>query len=149
MYSISVFSFQGSDDQLKKRLKMSALYEIRKAGKMYSQLKEKLNGDNKTRVNESVGRDQCVALEDIKKGTLILNSTKEMVPEGNPIGSLYDVKKYLFNILKAFKKMRKSDQEEFLTLRNKYEDEEILQVNLFQKPSFLHQLTHNKQKIVH
>ena len=127
MYSISVFSFQGSDDQLKKRLKMSALYEIRKAGKMYSQLKEKLNGDNKTRVNESVGRDQCVALEDIKKGTLILNSTKEMVPEGNPIGSMYDVKKYLFNILKAFKKMKKSDQEEFLTLRNKYEDEEIFQ----------------------
>ena len=48
---------------------MSALYEIRKTGKMYSQLKEKLNEDKKTRVNESVGRDQCVALEDIKKGT--------------------------------------------------------------------------------
>ena len=107
---------------------MSALYEIRKTGKMYSQLKEKLNEDKKTRVNESVGRDQCVALEDIKKGTLIVNSTKEMVPEGNPIGSPYDVQKFLMNIVKAFKKMKKSDQEEFLTLHNKYEDEEILQL---------------------
>ena len=88
MFSFQGSQSEGSDDQLKKRLKMSALYEIRKAGKMYSQLKEKLNGDNKARVNESVGRDQCVALEDIKKGTLILNSTKEMVPEGNPIGSM-------------------------------------------------------------
>ena len=106
---------------------MSALYEIRKTGKMYSQLKEKLNGDKKTRVNESVGRDQCVALEDIKKGTLILKGTKEMVPEGFPLGSSDDVQKFLMNILKAFKKMKKSEQEEFLTLRNKYEDEEILQ----------------------
>ena len=82
---------------------MSALYEIRKTGKMYSQLKEKLNEDKKTRVNESIGRDQCVALEDIKKGTLIVNSTKEMVPEGNPFGSPYDVQKFLMNIVKAFK----------------------------------------------
>ena len=95
---------------------------------MYSQLKEKLNEDKKTRVNESIGRDQCVALEDIKKETLIVNSTKEMVPEGNPIGSPYDVQKFLMNIIKAFKKMKKSDQEEFLTLHNKYEDEEILQL---------------------
>lgn len=106
---------------------MSALYEIRKTGKMYSQLKEKLNGDKKIRVNESVGRDQCVALEDIKKGTLILKGTKEMVPDGNSIGSPYDVQKLVMNILKGFKKMKKSDQDEFLTLRNKYEDEEILQ----------------------
>jgi len=106
---------------------MSALYEIRKTGKLYSQLKEKLNEDKKTRVNESVGRDQCVALKDIKKGTLILKGTKEMVPEGNSIGSPYDVQKLVMNILKAFKKMKKSDQDEFLTLRNKYEDEEILQ----------------------
>ena len=106
---------------------MSALYEIRKTGKMYSQLKEKLNGDKKIRVNESVGRDQCVALEDIKKGTLILKGTKEMVPEGDFVGSSYDVQKLVMNILKGFKKMKKSDQEEFLTLRNKYEDKEILQ----------------------
>ena len=105
---------------------MSALYEIRKTGKMYSQLKEKLNEDKKIRVNESVGRDQCVALEDIKKGTLILKKTKDMVPEGNMIGSSYDVQT-LMNILKAFKNMKKSDQDEFLSLRNKYEDEEILE----------------------
>mgnify|MGYP007048374479 CR=1 FL=1 len=43
MFSFQGSQSEGSDDQLKKRLKMSALYEIRKAGKMYSQLKEKLN----------------------------------------------------------------------------------------------------------
>ena len=111
---------------------MSALYEIRKTGKMYSQLKEKLNEDKKIRVNESVGRDQCVALEDIKKGTLILKGTKEMVPEGikhviHMIESSYDVQTLIMNILKAFKNMKKSDQDEFLSLRNKYEDEEILE----------------------
>ena len=102
---------------------MSALYEVRKTGKMYFQLKERLNEDTKIRVD----RDQCVALKDIKKGTLILKGNHEMVPEGNFIGSSYDVQRLTMNILKGFKNMKKSDQEEFLTLRNKYEDEEILQ----------------------
>ena len=106
---------------------MSALYEIRKTGKMYSQLKEKLNEDKKIRINESVGGQKCFALEDIKKGTLIVEGTKDMVPEGNFIGNSADAQILTMNILKCFQKMKKSDQDEFLSLRNKYEDEEILQ----------------------
>ena len=71
----------------------------------------------------------CVALKDIKKGTLIVSESPKIVAKGNPWSldmtskvEPAEAQSFVKSILSSFFKMSKADQEQYLNLPNMYND---------------------------
>ena len=83
----------------------------------------------------------CVAVKDIKKGTLILQEKPECFANASEPSKI-DVKR----MLDSFHEMSTSDQQEFLKLHNRFESIEQLELTTTQK-EWIESHTKSKNKV--
>ena len=108
----------------------SLYYKDQKLNILFNQEPIKMEGSPLYKVVKIEGKDLgCVAIKDIKKGTLILQEKPQCVPIIDDLGS----------IITSFNQMTKNHQEEFLKLHDRFGNFEILNEYEKQRQIYLEQ----------